>query len=163
MTKPKQPASSDWQSTVGAASEEWVDSTQFAFSPGILQGRTVAELVDMIIGGIRAQPDQEVLLSRIAEEFGLPESEPIRAVDRVLGGIVRAASKNPAARPSAETDPVGAIAFDRASADKGIIDDVFPGWRDWPPGEHSVPLGGQAPDIEEAGQGGGRDPGHGSP
>jgi hypothetical protein len=138
LSAPKLSPATSWDSTVAAASEEWADPTEFDFRPELKYGQSVQGLVERIIGEARSGPNQKKLVHQITVEFGLSERDSLTAIDRVLGGIVRAAAMNPNARPDFGRDPVASVAFVLAAEDTGVIDDIFPGWRTWPPGAHSA-------------------------
>jgi hypothetical protein len=125
---------------VQGASEEWADETNFCFQFP-LQGSDTAELLaQVILERARVHPDLETLLRELTARFSLLEGDAFNATDRALGGVVRAASRNPAARPNQFDDPVAAAAFDIAMLDDAILDDIYPNWKSWRPGPHSKPI-----------------------
>lgn len=128
-----------WQSTVLAASEEWVDESHFRFQPTLKGADAIVSLAQEIVTKAREGPDQEALLRELTTKFSLPDGEALAATDRALGGVARAASRNPSARPSSIDDPIAAASFDIAMLDEGILDDIYPDWRAWQPGPHSKP------------------------
>ncbi len=148
LRRPEQPVGTTWQSTVLAASEEWVDETSFRFQPTLKNAEATRSLAQDIVILARQVPDQEALLRELTSKFALPDGEALSAVDRALGGVARAASRNPSSRPSPMDDPVAAATFDLAMQDEGILDDIYPDWRAWRRGPHSSP---EYQDAEQAG------------
>ena len=140
LRSPKQPVGTSWQSTVLAASEEWVDERHFRFLPTLNDANAIELLALTIITKARKHPDQGALIGELTTKFSLPDGEALTAIDRALGGVVRAASQNLEARPSSIDDPVAAASFDIAMLDERVIDDIYPGWREWRPGPHSTPM-----------------------
>jgi len=105
-------------------------------------------LAQEIVIQARQGPDQDTLLRELTSKFALPDGEALSAVDRALGGVARAASRNLGSRPSSIDDPVAAATFDLAMHDEGILDDIYPDWRAWRRGSHSSP---EHPQAEQAG------------
>jgi hypothetical protein len=131
-------AATAWESMVTAASEEWVDETVFRFTVKLPAHASYRELADSILETGRKHPDLATLQKQLAAKFSITEKEALRAIDRALGGVVRAATLNPHACPDAAIDPVAAAAFALALEDPAIIDSIFPGWREWEPSVHPV-------------------------
>jgi hypothetical protein len=128
----------EWGSMVDAASEEWVDKTIFRFTVELPQGVSCDALVAFILEKARGEPDLKLLLTQLAAQFQITEKQALTTIDRALGGVARAAALNPAACPDVSIDPVGCSAFIQASKDHSIIDAVYPTWRSWKPGCHSI-------------------------
>lgn len=144
LRRPKQQAGTSWHSTVLAASEEWVDETHFRFQPTLKGADATVLLAQEIVSKAREGPDQEILLRELTAKFSLPDGEALAATDRALGGVARAVSRNLGARPSSIDDPIAAASFDIAMLDEGVLDDIYPGWREWRPGPHSKPRNQEA-------------------
>lgn len=144
LRRPNQPVGTSWQSTVLAASEEWVDESHFRFQPRLKGADAIVSLAQEIVAKAREAPDQEALLQELTAKFSLPDGEALAATDRALGGVARAVSRNPGARPSSIDDPIAAASFDIAMLDEGVLDDIYPGWREWRPGPHSKPRNQEA-------------------
>jgi hypothetical protein len=79
-------------------------------------GRTVEELVDYIFTANRQRREHEMLVAELAAEFGLSKEDAELSVDRVCGGVVRAAAGNRANCPDRVKDPVAWASFQRAIA-----------------------------------------------
>lgn len=120
-----------WDSMVGAASEEWVDPTVFRFTVALLPGVGYPDLAASILNAARSRPDLDTLQTHLAAQYAISEKDALTAIDRALGGVVRAASLSPLACPDAAIDPVAAAAFALATHDTTIIDSIYPGWREW--------------------------------
>jgi hypothetical protein len=139
LRRTKQPVGTNWQSTVLAASEEWVDETNFQFQPTLKNSEAIQSLAQQIVAQARDNPDLDALLRELTSKFALLDGEALSAVDRALGGVVRAAGRNHRSRPNSIDDPVAAAAFDFTMQDETILDDIYPSWRTWRCGPHSSP------------------------
>jgi len=120
-----------WESMVGTAYEELGDNTEFSFRPQVSDER-LPVLVREIVERARREPEQKELLGELTVLFNLPEGEAFKSVDRALGGVARAASRDHSTRPKEFSDPIAAQAFDLAMNDPNIIDDIYTDWwRQW--------------------------------
>jgi hypothetical protein len=128
-----------WDSMVLAASEEWVDDTVFRFKVQLPSETSYREFANCILGTTRTHPDLTTFQTHLATQYSISKSDALTAIDRALGGVVRAATLNPRACPDASVDPVAAAAFAISIDDLTIIDSIFPDWRSWKPGVHSPP------------------------
>lgn len=128
-----------WDSMVLAASEEWVDETVFQFAVPLPDGMFYYDLAKRIVAHGIGHPDLDALQQEISKDFLISIQDALTAIDRVLGGICRAATLWPPACPDLRIDPVAAAAFVLASDDHTILDSIFPGWKEWRPGYHSEP------------------------
>ncbi len=78
------------------------------------RGHTVEELVDYILAAIQQGRQHETLIADLGTEFGLSNEDAELSVDRVGGGIVRAATGNRANCPNRVKDPIAWASFRRA-------------------------------------------------
>jgi hypothetical protein len=105
-----------------AAVTEWTDDLTVPLPPG----RTVAELVDLALQStLRGTPADEVERN-LAAEFGLSDDDAALVLDRSMGGLVRAGTRNPANCPEPDKDPMAWEAFQRGTADPSLVDRTFP-------------------------------------
>lgn len=89
-------------------------------------GRKVEEFVEFVVQQAlagQADADTEREMVRV---FELSPEEAALVRDRVLGGIVRAATGNLANRPEATKDPFACASFLRATREPGIISAIYP-------------------------------------
>jgi hypothetical protein len=95
-------------------------------SIGLPPGRTVAEVVDLVLQAtLRGTADEEIEIA-LAREFALNEDDAHLARDRTFGGLVRAASRNPDNRPAPDKDPIAFESFQRGEADRSLIERIYP-------------------------------------
>jgi hypothetical protein len=100
----------------------WTDDMTIRLPPG----RTPGELVDLVLqAALRGSAAQEIELS-LAREFALNEDDARLARDRTFGGLVRAATRNPANRPAPDKDPIAFESFQRGEADRSLIARIYP-------------------------------------
>lgn len=88
-------------------------------------GTSVAEVTDLVLGMIM-ESDQAELLGRLQSTYGLSAEDADLIRDRVCGGVVRAATANPANRPSRDKDPFAWASFGRATENPAIITTMYP-------------------------------------
>jgi hypothetical protein len=88
--------------------------------------RTVAEVVDFVLeSSLRGTPNEGVD-RLLAAEFSLSPEDAELARDRSLGGLVRAATRNPLNCPPQDKDPVAWESFQRASRDPSLVARIYP-------------------------------------
>jgi hypothetical protein len=100
----------------------WTDDLTIA----VPAGRSVAEVVDIVLqGASRGLPAEDIERSLVAG-LGLNADDAALARDRALGGVVRAATRNPANCPPRDKDPVAFESYQRATADPSLISRIYP-------------------------------------
>jgi hypothetical protein len=102
--------------------EGWTDDLRIPLPPG----RTVAEVVEFVLQAIlrgTSDPDTEQLLEA---EFLLSADDASLARDRTLGGLVRAATRNPQNCPPQDKDPVAWESYQRGTRDPSLIARIYP-------------------------------------
>ncbi len=100
---------------------EWTEDLTIPLPPG----RSVAELVVVLQSALGGMPDEDVELL-LAAEFGLSTEDVELARDRVLGGLVRAATGNPSNCPPQDEDPMAWESFRRGTQDPSLVARIFP-------------------------------------
>jgi hypothetical protein len=93
---------------------------------GIPAGRTVADVVDLVLSRAAEGQSAAVIEAALVTELGLTAHDASLAHDRACGGIVRGASRNEDNRPSPVKDPVAHESFERALADPSLPARIYP-------------------------------------
>lgn len=102
--------------------EGWTDDMTIPLPPG----RTTAEVVEFVLQlALRGTPDRETE-RLLAAEFLLSADDAALARDRSFGGLVRAATGNPANCPAKDKDPVAWESFQRGSRDPTLVARIYP-------------------------------------
>ena len=78
------------------------------------RGHTVEELVDYILVANQQGRQHQILIADLATEFGLSKEDAEVSVDRVGGGIVRAATGNRVNCPNQVKYPIARVRFQSA-------------------------------------------------
>jgi hypothetical protein len=117
-------------------SQGWTDNMNVDVPPG----RTIDEVVDFVIhAALGRTPDAQIEVG-LRTTFGLSPEDAALARERVFGGIMRAATRNPANRPSRKKDRLAWESFGRAMSDAAIVVSLYPQfvlparkpwWRRW--------------------------------
>ncbi|WP_051274720.1 hypothetical protein [Cellulomonas sp. URHD0024] len=110
---------SSWLSRVRPAADQAAASEQAVvwtddMTVSLPVGRNVPELVALTSALIDQGVSGTELQSAVAREFSLSIEDATLAVDRVLGGVARAATRDPANRPDPERDPIAFESYRRA-------------------------------------------------
>ncbi|WP_427886145.1 hypothetical protein ACQHIV_26545 [Kribbella sp. GL6] len=118
-----EPEAAQWRSVVSPAEagtgEELVVTDDL--SVPLPPGRTVADVVDLVLGLVDRGASADEVEGALGREFGLNADDAALARDRVFGGLVRAATKNPANAPSPVKDPIAHESYRRGVADPGLV------------------------------------------
>lgn len=101
---------------------EWTDD----MSVRLARGTSVPMLVDYVNAAVAADTARSDLLHELTEGFALPFDDARLVLDRVQGGITRAASANPANEPDPTKDPVAWTSYHRALGSPVIQEDIEP-------------------------------------
>ncbi|MBO0834669.1 MAG: hypothetical protein J2P28_03990, partial [Actinobacteria bacterium] len=96
---------SDWQDA--AASFVVTDDLSIALPPS----RTAAELVELVLQAVLEGKPGSQMERMLLAEFGLTVEDASAACERVFGGLVRAATGNPANRPDPQKDPIASESY----------------------------------------------------
>ncbi len=101
--------------------EGWTDDMTIPLP----QGKSWDDVVDVVLASARRlAPYEETIADLLA--LGLSADDSALAYDRSLGGVVRAATGNPANEPSPEKDPMAHASWARCQRDPGIVTDLRP-------------------------------------
>jgi hypothetical protein len=101
--------------------EGWTDDCSVQLRPGC----TLEALVNFVIEQQVAKVSADSTVQELATRFVI-EDDAEFALDRVLGGIVRAATGNPANCPDPTKDPVAWMSYQRAIREPAIIEAIRP-------------------------------------
>lgn len=101
--------------------EGFTDDCSVQLRPGC----TVEALVEFVVGQQVAKVSADSTVQALATRF-VVEGDAAFALDRVLGGIVRAATGNPANCPDRTKDPVAWTSYQRAIRQPEIIRAIRP-------------------------------------
>ncbi|MFI5487731.1 hypothetical protein ACIBXA_28360 [Micromonospora echinaurantiaca] len=100
----------------------WTDDLTIPLPPG----RTVAELVDVVLtAALRGTPADQID-RLVATEFGLSPDDAEFARDRTYGGLVRAATRNVLNCPDEGKDPMAWESFQRGMRDPSLVARIYP-------------------------------------
>ena len=89
-------------------------------------GRTVAEVVELVIQCGLLGSSAEEIEGRLADEFGLSADDAALARDRTFGGLVRAGTRIPENCPSLVKDPVAYESYQRGTRDPSLVSRIYP-------------------------------------
>lgn len=102
--------------------EGWTDDMTIPLPAG----RTAAEVVEFVLqAALRGTRDSETE-RLLAAEFMLSEEDAALARDRSFGGLVRAATRNPANCPAQDKDPLAWESFQRGTRDPSLVARIYP-------------------------------------
>ena len=107
-----------------ALPDGWVltDDMTVALPPG----RTMAEVVEVVIQeALGGSPDEETE-RRLTAEFDLSPDDAFLARDRTFGGLVRAGTRIPENCPSPVKDPVAWESYQRGTRDPSLVARLYP-------------------------------------
>ena len=100
----------------------WTDDMNIVLRPE----RSLEDVVNLVISAGRSGEDSETTHCRLVGELELSETDAALALDRVHGGVVRAATGNVANRPDRAKDPLAWLSFNLATNDIAAISDLYP-------------------------------------
>ena len=102
--------------------EGWTDDMSVPLPPG----RTAAEVVELILqAALQGRADDDIM-RRLASEFHLSPDDAALACDRTFGGLVRAATRNPANCPVRDKDPLAWESYQRGMSDPALVARIYP-------------------------------------
>ncbi|AMV24913.1 hypothetical protein VT84_10980 [Gemmata sp. SH-PL17] len=116
------PVSGQSAATPTALPEGWTDDMTVALPPG----RTVAEVVEVVIQAALSGIGDAETERRLSAEFGLSADDAALARDRAFGGLVRAGTRIPENCPSPVKDPVAWESFQRGTRDPALVSRIYP-------------------------------------
>jgi hypothetical protein len=102
--------------------EGWTDDLRIHVCP--LQ--TLEELVEFVLQAEVRKAPSDSTTADLVTKFRLSEEDARLAWDRALGGLVRAATGNPANCPVREKDPVAWISYQRCLREPALIAAIRP-------------------------------------
>ena len=100
----------------------WTDDMNIT----IPSGHPIEEIVEFIIAAEMRKQAGELTETELVQTFFLSPEDAVLAIDRVCGGVVRAATQNEANRPDKTKDPLAYHSYNRAALDPTIITTIYP-------------------------------------
>lgn len=89
-------------------------------------GHTLDHLVDFILQSEARRDDSSIIIERLMADFAVSQEDAELALDRVCGGVVRAATGNPENCPDPQLDPLAFLSYQRCLQKPRIIADIYP-------------------------------------
>jgi hypothetical protein len=86
-------------------------------------GRAPSDLVDVVLAEVLQDTPSPTIQRLLITRLGISEADAKLAVDRTLGGVMRAGT-DPRNRPDPDKDPVAYEGYRRASADPALRSQV---------------------------------------
>jgi len=102
--------------------EGWTDDMTIPLPPG----QTVEAIGEFVIQHEISRSSGDDIVQALVNRFHLSPDDAALVSDRVLGGIVRAATGNAANRPDPAKDPFAFFSYERARRDHRIIIAIRP-------------------------------------
>jgi hypothetical protein len=99
----------------------WTADLSIALPPDV----TVERVVDVVLQAERDKLPRHTTLAELLA-LGLSEGDAHLALDRALGGIVRAAARHPSNAPARDTDPVAWASYRRCMAEPNLPESTRP-------------------------------------
>ena len=100
----------------------WTDDMSIQLPPG----QTVEAIGEFVIQREISKISSDDTARALVATFGMTSDDAALVYDRILGGIVRAATGIAANRPNATKDPFAYFSYERASRDQQIIYAIRP-------------------------------------
>lgn len=107
--------------------EGWTDDMNIPLPPGRTEHDVVSLVLTLALNGVA----DEAIESELQGAFALSPDDAALARDRVFGGIVRGATRNPENRTDPQKDPLAWISFQRAIDDPTIVARLYPQYAHW--------------------------------
>jgi hypothetical protein len=102
--------------------------------------QSVEAIVDFVLQALANGEQPAAVGKKLADDFELSHEDAALALDRVCGGVVRAATGRKDSRPAKKTDPMAWISFERCLGTPELVPAIFPQfeapkrkpwWRRW--------------------------------
>ncbi|QUE51219.1 hypothetical protein KBB96_20490 [Luteolibacter ambystomatis] len=126
------PCEAEWEDVTPAEWRAWEADRKFSFSLDRLGEDGVQRVVMTVLATAERVPDRTTVREQMRRLFGMRPPDAARAVDRVIGGVVRAGSGFEC--PDAGADPLAARAFMLAWRDRPLVPAIRARWGAWRPG-----------------------------
>ena len=92
-----------------SALDGWTDDMSVQLDPT----QSIDELVNYILEANQVGRDHQILIADLVREFAISVEDAELSVDRVCGGVARAATGNRANCPNRTKDPIAWVSFQR--------------------------------------------------
>jgi hypothetical protein len=86
---------------------------------------TIDQIVDVVFRAERAKLPRRTTIAELVS-LGLSEDDAHLALDRALGGIVRAATRHPANAPAKDKDPIAWASYQRCMDEPNLPESARP-------------------------------------
>lgn len=135
------PYLAEWEDVTPAEWRRWEEDRRFSFPLERLGEDGIQRVVTTVLVTAERVPDRIKVMDQVRRLFGMRPWDAARAVDRVIGGVVRAGSGLEC--PDAGADPLAARAFMLAWRDRPLVPAIRARWGGWRPGEYDPGGNGQ--------------------
>lgn len=88
--------------------------------------QSVAAIVDFVLQALAEGEQPAAVTKKLVASFELSSEDAALALDRVCGGVVRAATGRKDSRPSKKNDPMAWISFERCLKTPELVPAVYP-------------------------------------
>ena len=102
--------------------EGWTDDLNIV----IAEGRTADELADFVLQAATRHETTATMGQVLMKDFGLSQGDAELALDRVFGGVVRAATGAAANSPAKEKDPIAWASYQKCLKAPHLIAAIYP-------------------------------------
>ncbi|HLX84227.1 MAG TPA: hypothetical protein VKR59_10030 [Terriglobales bacterium] len=102
--------------------EGWTDDMNIAVPPG----HTLDEVVDYVLEGTIRRDSAVIMIQHLKAAFGLSQSDAELALDRVCGGVVRAATGRATNCPAEDKDPLAFVSYQKCLKKPALITAIYP-------------------------------------
>jgi len=102
--------------------------------------QSVEAIVDFVLQALSAGEQPAAVAEKLVNDFHLSHEDAALAIDRVCGGVVRAATGRKDSRPAKKNDPMAFISFERCLETPELVPAIYrkfeapkrkPWWRRW--------------------------------
>lgn len=89
------------------------------------RSESVEGIVDYVLEALSRGDSPPAVLEHLASEFNLSTEDAALAIDRVCGGVVRAATGRRDSRPSKKNDPMAWISYERCVKNPELVPAIY--------------------------------------
>lgn len=100
----------------------WTDDMNIV----VAAGRSLEKLVDYVLECTIRRDTPTTIVQQLTEKFGLTQADAELALDRVCGGVVRAATGRADNCPTKDKDPVAWLSYQKCMEQPDLIAAIYP-------------------------------------